>query len=206
MRIVIVPAEYAELTLSGVLDLAELAVRVFGEFQGNLTRFHRRLFDHHRLHVVESGKQVFRNAVMFIADKGDPTPAQLRQAALTAPDQGHIAGVNGSGLPRRISEFDILVAVVLGNLVRNERRGDSDVRRRESTAAQESNNLRGIPLEGSIKLTKIIAGEPLNRGDDDDSPDQPGGTASVTAIPKTTTMRRSGRRLRRTPQSAATES
>ena len=34
--------------------------------------------------------------------------------------------------------------------------------------------------------TRVIAGEPLNRGDDDDSqkPEQ-GGGASVTAIPKT---------------------
>ncbi|NNE78839.1 MAG: ATP-dependent metallopeptidase FtsH/Yme1/Tma family protein [Silicimonas sp.] len=37
-----------------------------------------------------------------------------------------------------------------------------------------------------IEITKVIAGEPLNRGDDDedDTPDT-GGTASVTAIPKT---------------------
>ncbi|WP_172292481.1 ATP-dependent zinc metalloprotease FtsH [Pseudoruegeria sp. HB172150] len=35
------------------------------------------------------------------------------------------------------------------------------------------------------EITKVIAGEPLNRGDDDgDTPDQ-GGTASVTSIPKT---------------------
>ncbi len=35
------------------------------------------------------------------------------------------------------------------------------------------------------EITKVIAGEPLNRGDDEgDKPDQ-GGTASVTAIPKT---------------------
>jgi len=35
------------------------------------------------------------------------------------------------------------------------------------------------------EITRVIAGEPLNRGDDeDDRPDQ-GGTASVTAIPKT---------------------
>ena len=36
------------------------------------------------------------------------------------------------------------------------------------------------------EITKVIAGEPLNRGDDDedDTPDT-GGTASVTAIPKT---------------------
>ena len=37
------------------------------------------------------------------------------------------------------------------------------------------------------EITKVIAGEPLNRGDDDDEEDKPdtGGTASVTAIPKT---------------------
>ena len=34
------------------------------------------------------------------------------------------------------------------------------------------------------EIGKVIAGQPLNRGDDDDTPDQ-GGTASVTAIPKT---------------------
>ncbi len=39
-------------------------------------------------------------------------------------------------------------------------------------------------LTGS-EITRVMAGEPLNRGDDDeDTPDQ-GGTASVTAIPKT---------------------
>ena len=39
-------------------------------------------------------------------------------------------------------------------------------------------------LTGS-EITKVIAGEPLNRGDDeDDTPDQ-GNTPSVTAIPKT---------------------
>ncbi len=37
-----------------------------------------------------------------------------------------------------------------------------------------------------IEITKVIAGEPLNRGDDDDdAPADTGGTASVTAIPKT---------------------
>ncbi|WP_425052113.1 ATP-dependent zinc metalloprotease FtsH [Psychromarinibacter sp. S121] len=36
------------------------------------------------------------------------------------------------------------------------------------------------------EITKVIAGEPLNRGDDeDDHRDDKGGTASVTAIPKT---------------------
>ncbi|MGI9391864.1 MAG: ATP-dependent zinc metalloprotease FtsH [Boseongicola sp.] len=36
------------------------------------------------------------------------------------------------------------------------------------------------------EITKVIAGEPLNRGDDDDdAPADTGGTASVTAIPKT---------------------
>ena len=37
-----------------------------------------------------------------------------------------------------------------------------------------------------IEITKVIAGEPLNRGDDDDddTPDT-GDTSSVTAIPKT---------------------
>ena len=37
-----------------------------------------------------------------------------------------------------------------------------------------------------IEITKVIAGEPLNRGDDDeDDTPETGGTASVTAIPKT---------------------
>jgi len=35
------------------------------------------------------------------------------------------------------------------------------------------------------EITKVIAGEALNRGDDDDSPSDTGGTASVTTIPKT---------------------
>ena len=35
------------------------------------------------------------------------------------------------------------------------------------------------------EITKVIAGEPLNRGDDDDETPDTGGTASVTAIPKT---------------------
>ncbi len=37
------------------------------------------------------------------------------------------------------------------------------------------------------EITRVIAGEPLNRGDDDDStkPEAGGGGASVTAIPKT---------------------
>jgi cell division protease FtsH len=40
-------------------------------------------------------------------------------------------------------------------------------------------------LTGS-EITRVIAGEPLNRGDDrDDTPPQQGGGASVTAIPKT---------------------
>jgi len=36
-----------------------------------------------------------------------------------------------------------------------------------------------------IEITKIIAGEPLNRGDDDDGKSDQGGSASLTAIPKT---------------------
>ena len=39
------------------------------------------------------------------------------------------------------------------------------------------------------EITKVIAGEPLNRGDDDDGEDTPGGTASITAIPKTAKSR-----------------
>jgi cell division protease FtsH len=40
-------------------------------------------------------------------------------------------------------------------------------------------------LTGS-EITRVIAGEPLNRGDDrNDTPPQQGGGASVTAIPKT---------------------
>jgi cell division protease FtsH len=36
------------------------------------------------------------------------------------------------------------------------------------------------------EITRVIAGEPLNRGDDDDDkPSDTGGTASITAIPKT---------------------
>ena len=35
------------------------------------------------------------------------------------------------------------------------------------------------------EITKVIAGEPLNRGDDEDDTPDSGGTASVTAIPKT---------------------
>ncbi|MEM6386241.1 MAG: ATP-dependent zinc metalloprotease FtsH [Pseudomonadota bacterium] len=47
-------------------------------------------------------------------------------------------------------------------------------------------------LTGS-EITKVIAGEPLNRGDDDedDKPDT-GGTASVTAIPKTKPRKKPG--------------
>ena len=36
-----------------------------------------------------------------------------------------------------------------------------------------------------VEITKIIAGEPLNRGDDDDGKSDHGGSASLTAIPKT---------------------
>ncbi|SMX44058.1 ATP-dependent zinc metalloprotease FtsH [Actibacterium lipolyticum] len=35
------------------------------------------------------------------------------------------------------------------------------------------------------EITKVIAGEPLNRGDDEDTPPDSGNTPSVTAIPKT---------------------
>ncbi|SIO56363.1 membrane protease FtsH catalytic subunit [Rhodovulum sp. ES.010] len=35
------------------------------------------------------------------------------------------------------------------------------------------------------EITKVINGEPLNRGDDEDTPPQSGNTPSVTAIPKT---------------------
>ena len=35
------------------------------------------------------------------------------------------------------------------------------------------------------EITKVIAGEPLNRGDDDEDDTDTGGTPSVTAIPKT---------------------
>ena len=42
------------------------------------------------------------------------------------------------------------------------------------------------------EITKVIAGEPLNRGDDDDAPTDTGGTASVTAIPKTKPRKKSG--------------
>ena len=47
-------------------------------------------------------------------------------------------------------------------------------------------------LTGS-EITKVIAGEPLNRGDDDedDTPDT-GGTASITAIPKTKPRKKPG--------------
>ena len=39
-------------------------------------------------------------------------------------------------------------------------------------------------LTGS-EITKVIAGEPLNRGDDDEDTHDSGGTSSITAIPKT---------------------
>mgnify|MGYP002623588320 FL=1 len=42
------------------------------------------------------------------------------------------------------------------------------------------------------EITKVIAGEPLNRGDDDDTPADTGGTASVTAIPKTKPRKKGG--------------
>ena len=42
------------------------------------------------------------------------------------------------------------------------------------------------------EITKVIAGEPLNRGDDDDTPEDTGGPASVTAIPKTKPRKKSG--------------
>ena len=43
------------------------------------------------------------------------------------------------------------------------------------------------------EITKVIAGEPLNRGDDDDEDtSDTGGTASVTAIPKTKPRKKSG--------------
>ena len=35
------------------------------------------------------------------------------------------------------------------------------------------------------EITKVIAGEPLNRGDDDDTPTDNGNSPSLTAIPKT---------------------
>ncbi|MDJ1015300.1 MAG: ATP-dependent zinc metalloprotease FtsH [Paracoccaceae bacterium] len=40
------------------------------------------------------------------------------------------------------------------------------------------------------EITKVIAGEPLNRGDDEDDTPDTGGTASVTAIPKTKPKKR----------------
>ena len=36
-----------------------------------------------------------------------------------------------------------------------------------------------------VEITKVMNGEALNRGDDDDEPESPSGTASITAIPKT---------------------
>jgi cell division protease FtsH len=43
------------------------------------------------------------------------------------------------------------------------------------------------------EITKVIAGEPLNRGDDDDdAPEDTGGSASVTAIPKTKPRKKGG--------------
>ncbi|ALG89716.1 MAG: cell division protein FtsH [Confluentimicrobium sp.] len=36
------------------------------------------------------------------------------------------------------------------------------------------------------EITRVIAGEPLNRGDDEDTPPDQGGAPSITAIPKTT--------------------
>ena len=43
------------------------------------------------------------------------------------------------------------------------------------------------------EIAKVIAGEPLNRGDDDeDDTSEPGGTASVTAIPKTKPRKKPG--------------
>ncbi|SHI54247.1 ATP-dependent zinc metalloprotease FtsH [Wenxinia saemankumensis] len=42
------------------------------------------------------------------------------------------------------------------------------------------------------EITRVIAGEPLNRGDDDPDPTPPSGGASVTAIPKTGGRRKPG--------------
>ncbi|MEQ9037914.1 MAG: cell division protein FtsH, partial [Silicimonas sp.] len=42
------------------------------------------------------------------------------------------------------------------------------------------------------EITKVIAGEALNRGDDDDTPASTGGPASVTAIPKTKPRKKGG--------------
>jgi cell division protease FtsH len=42
------------------------------------------------------------------------------------------------------------------------------------------------------EITKVIAGEPLNRGDDNDTPASTGGGASVTAIPKTKPRKKPG--------------
>jgi cell division protease FtsH len=36
-----------------------------------------------------------------------------------------------------------------------------------------------------VEIMKVINGEPLNRGDDGDDTSKPGGTPSITAIPKT---------------------
>ncbi len=61
--------------------------------------------------------------------------------------------------------------------------------------AQDLENLAQGLLEyetlTGIEITKVIAGEPLNRGEDDDDADT-GGTASITAIPKTKPKPKSG--------------